>query len=123
MGKGLGNVRITIPGRPELTDLPAVIQINGVLVDDVIAGVVSQFNTKLSTKANASTVSAKADLSIIAPAYDDKSTYAVDDVVVHSGKLYICTTDVEEAEEFDSTKWQETTLVGLLQAEQTSPTK
>ena len=114
MGKGFGNVRITVPGRPELTDLPAVIQINGVLVDDVIEGVVSQFNTKLSTKANASTVSAKADLSIIAPAYDNKSTYKVDDVVVYGGKLYVCTTEVDKEEDFDSTKWQETTLVELL---------
>lgn len=114
MGKVFGNVRITIPGRPDLTDLPAVIKINGVVIDDAIEDVVSTFNTKLATKANATTVSAKADLSIIAPAYDDKSTYEVGDVVVHSGKLYQCVSDVDVAEEFDPTHWDETTLIELL---------
>lgn len=36
MGKGLGYVRLTVPGRPELGDLTAVIKIGGVLLEDVI---------------------------------------------------------------------------------------
>lgn len=36
MGKGLEYVRLTVPGRPELGDLTAVIKIGGVLLEDVI---------------------------------------------------------------------------------------
>lgn len=50
-----------------------------------------------------------------ADAYDSAQTYAVGDIVIYENKLYRCTTAVASAESFDSTKWTQTSLGGLLE--------
>lgn len=42
----------------------------------------------------------------LAETYDDTETYAVGDYCIYNGVLYKCLEDVDEAEEFDPTKWQ-----------------
>ena len=49
--------------------------------------------------------------SAIAPAYDSTKTYSVGDAVTTSGSLWKCTTAVTTAEAFDSTKWQNVSLL------------
>lgn len=49
--------------------------------------------------------------SLIANAYDDTATYAVGDYVMYGGKLYKCTTAVSTAEDFEPTKWAQTTVM------------
>lgn len=49
--------------------------------------------------------------SAIAPAYDSTKTYSVGDTVTTSGSLWKCTTAVTTAEAFDSTKWQNVSLL------------
>ena len=39
--------------------------------------------------------------------YSSSSTYAVNAIVNHDGRMYKCTTDVETPEDFDSTKWEQ----------------
>ena len=59
---------------------------------------------------NTITIADIANKAALAPAYDSTATYAVGDVVVYDKKLYICSTAVETAEAFDSTKWTEITV-------------
>ena len=59
-------------------------------------------------------VSTKANESIVADAYDNTQTYAVDDIVIYNNTLYKCTTAVMTPEDFDSTKWTATTLEELI---------
>lgn len=47
----------------------------------------------------------KANQEAIANLYDNTATYSVWDIVVYGWDRYICSTAVETAEEFDSTKW------------------
>lgn len=121
MGKGLGYVRLTVPGRNELSNLPTVLQIGGKTVEDIIEGI----NSGVATKASASTVAEKADatalltkcdLSVIASAYDATDTYAEGAVVTHDGKLYECSSAIETAEEFNADHWTQTTVVELIAA-------
>ena len=49
--------------------------------------------------------------SAIAPAYDSTKTYSVGDAVTKNGSLWKCTTAVTTAEAFDSTKWQNVSLL------------
>lgn len=51
-----------------------------------------------------------------ADAYDSTQTYAVGNIVIYENTLYRCTTAVASAESFDSTKWTQTSLGGLLEA-------
>lgn len=45
-----------------------------------------------------------------AAVYDPTKTYAVGEYVVYDGALYVCTTAVTTAEEWDADKWTETTV-------------
>lgn len=45
-----------------------------------------------------------------AAVYDSTKTYAVGEYVVYDGALYVCTTAVTTAEEWDANKWTETTV-------------
>ena len=47
----------------------------------------------------------KANQEAIANLYDNTATYSVWDIVVYGWDRYICSTAVETAEDFDSTKW------------------
>ena len=47
----------------------------------------------------------KANQEAIANLYDNTATYSVWDIVVYGWDRYVCSTAVETAEEFDSTKW------------------
>lgn len=42
----------------------------------------------------------------LAETYDDTATYEVGDYCVYNGVLYKCITAIDEAEEFDPTKWE-----------------
>ena len=50
----------------------------------------------------------------IASVYSSTKTYEVDDLVFYNGKLYKCITAITTAEDWDSTKWEETTVASLL---------
>lgn len=62
------------------------------------------------------TVGTKANLSIIAPDYNNNSTYAVGDLAIKSGKLYKCSTAIETAETWNAEHWTETTVAALIAA-------
>ncbi len=47
----------------------------------------------------------KANIGTASDTYDKTKTYAVNDIVIHDGLLYQCTTAVTTAEEFDISKW------------------
>ena len=116
-----GKYRISIAGDARLQNKPVVI------TDSEGGDVLDNMNTSyinLSGKPKVNGVplvgnktSAQlgvADLSIVAPAYDETATYEEGDVVVNSGGLYVCTTAVETAEKFDKDKWTATTIVELI---------
>ena len=63
--------------------------------------------TEVDTKVN--TV-----LSNIAPTYDSTQTYDEGDYVVYNSQLYVCNTDIQTAEDFDSSHWDSTTLTEIL---------
>lgn len=46
--------------------------------------------------------------------YDSTSTYTIGSIVVYQNKIYKCITAVEEAEEFDNTKWIEISIRELI---------
>lgn len=46
----------------------------------------------------------------LAPLYDEESTYAEGDLVMYADVLYVCTTDIEEAEEWNPEHWEQTTI-------------
>lgn len=47
---------------------------------------------------------------MVSEAYDSTATYAVGDYCIYQNTLYVCTTAVESAEAFDSTKWTPTSV-------------
>ena len=47
---------------------------------------------------------------MMSDAYDNTATYVVGDIVIYDGALYKCNTDISTAEDFDSTKWDATTI-------------
>lgn len=46
--------------------------------------------------------------------YDNTATYTVGDVVIYGNQIYKCITPVKTAEEFDSAKWQKTSLKEMI---------
>lgn len=46
--------------------------------------------------------------------YSSTSTYVVGDYCIYNNKLYVCNTAIATAEEFDSTKWTETSVDELI---------
>lgn len=42
----------------------------------------------------------------LADAYDETATYEAGDYVIYGGDLYKCLEDIDEPEEWDSTKWE-----------------
>ena len=52
----------------------------------------------------------------LADEYDNTATYAVGDIVSYGGLLYICSTAVTTAEDFDDTKWTETNMASYVQS-------
>ena len=53
-------------------------------------------------------------LTEVADAYSNLATYDLDDVVIYDNTLYVCTTAVTTAEEFDSSKWTAVTVASLI---------
>lgn len=51
-----------------------------------------------------------------APTYNNTATYAVDDLVTYNGAEYKCTTAVDTAEAFDSSKWNKISDVARLRS-------
>lgn len=75
-------------------------------VVDYISNKMTEVATDIYTKLSCTSV---------APMYDNTSTYAVDDFCMYEGddsiNLYRCTTAVTSAEDFDDSKWTETTVI------------
>ena len=46
--------------------------------------------------------------------YDNTKTYALGDIVIYQGQLYVCTTAISIAEDFDSTKWTAINLIEII---------
>lgn len=70
---------------------------------------------KLETgKIDLSNYATKTDLSTaltnLAGVYDDTLTYTVGEIVIHDNKLYRCTTAITQAEDWDSTHWESTSV-------------
>ncbi len=115
-----GHTRLTIVGRNDLKGVPAIIRIGAKVLDDIIEELRKLIDSKadqssLSGKANTSTVNSKCDLSVIAPSFSTKSTYAEGKFVIQNGKLYECTTAVEEAGSFKASNWTERTVAYLVE--------
>lgn len=57
----------------------------------------------------------KANLNLIAANYDNLTgTYNEGDYVIYNNLLYKCNTTISTAEDFDDTKWDQTTLTELI---------
>ena len=52
----------------------------------------------------------KANLTVIAEEYDGSQTYALNEICIHNGLLYRCTTAIDTAEVWDPDHWTETTV-------------
>lgn len=104
-----GKYRMSVAGEQGLQNKPISITEDG---DDYFANLDAAFDRK----ANATTVSAKCDLSVIAPTYSSKATYSEGDLVIHSGKLYAAKSDIETAEAWTEAHWDETTVAALISA-------
>jgi len=78
--------------------------------------VFENIDAALATKASATAVTKKCDLTVIAPDYDATSTYTEGEFVTHGGKLYYALGDIETAEAWTAAHWQETTIVELITA-------
>jgi hypothetical protein len=50
---------------------------------------------------------------VITDEYDSTSTYSEGDYVIYNNELYICNTDIDTPEEFDSTKWDKTNILSI----------
>lgn len=59
------------------------------------------------------------DVAIGKEAYDDTQTYSVGDYCIYNNVLYCCKVAVTTAESFNSSKWQETTVLNELNKQQT----
>ena len=51
---------------------------------------------------------------LIADEYDNTLTYSVGDCCIYDYKLYKCSTAVTAPEDFDSTKWEQKTLIEII---------
>ena len=48
--------------------------------------------------------------------YSNSSTYVVGDYCIYNNKLYVCNTAIATAEDFDSSKWTETSINGIIES-------
>lgn len=51
---------------------------------------------------------------LIANKYSSDSTYNIGDYCIYDYKLYKCNTQISVGEDFDSTKWDQTTIMAEL---------
>lgn len=51
---------------------------------------------------------------LIADKYSSDSTYNIGDYCIYDYKLYKCNTQISTGEDFDSTKWDQTTIMNEL---------
>lgn len=52
--------------------------------------------------------------SLIAEEYDSSKTYNIGDYCIYDYKLYKCNTQISTGEDFDPTKWDQTTIMDEL---------
>jgi hypothetical protein len=73
-------------------------------------------NIKANTASIASAVQSISNIiSMIAPTYNATSgTYSEGDYVIYNNNLYKCNTTISTAEDFDSSKWDSTTIMGAI---------
>lgn len=57
------------------------------------------------------------DINIGEENYDNTKTYEVGDIVRYNEKIYKCITAITTAENFDSSKWEQTNIVEIVQSE------
>lgn len=57
------------------------------------------------------------DINIGEESYDNTKTYEVGDIVRYNEKIYKCITAITTAENFDSSKWEQTNIVEIVQSE------
>lgn len=89
--------------------------IGGVVEDSTSNITYSNFTeTKVVDLATASQLSTKANESVIGDQYDSTQTYAVGDTCIYNNVLYKCTTAITQAEAWDSSHWQATTVAELV---------
>ena len=87
----------------------------------------TKINTQLTGKQNTLTAGTGIDITSdtisvtdyikdasVADEYDATATYAVGDYCIHGGLLYICTTAITVAEDWDATHWTQTNVVSQL---------
>ncbi len=63
-------------------------------------------------------LNAKEDVANIIAEYSASSTYNLGQLVRHSGYIYVCTTAIAVAEEWDSTHWTQTTMSAAIEGKQ-----
>lgn len=85
----------------------------GIEIGDIVApDIAAQTGQAADAKATATALAGKLDAQTACPEFRDDTSYAVGDVVLHSGKLYKCTANSNGA--WDPTKWVQTTLVEVM---------
>lgn len=80
------------------------------------SAVVSYTSGRLATIINV--LDTKVPLSMVAPTYDDTSTYSVGDYSIYDdgngAVLYKCNTAISTPEDFDDSKWDATTIIDII---------
>jgi len=89
------------------------VYINKVLANQPLEGTEATLNALQIANTNYKIAPAVNPTSI-ADAYDNTKTYVVGDYVFYNNTLYICSTAIETAEDFDSSKWTEIKLTNIL---------
>lgn len=113
MGKALGYVTITIQG---LGKKPVIMQVGGKNIEDIIDDINKAVSGKAAASSTTTSLNGKADLTLLAPAYSNKSTYNEGDLVTYSKKLYRAKADIETAESWTSAHWEQVTLAEVIAA-------
>lgn len=96
--------KIKLPNNTEYTIVPEILQNSGyqvslpTLTEDSTIALTSDLDSRVSTSF------------LKAPDYSSSSTYYTSQRVVHDGRLYVCTTAIQTAEEWNEEHWTEITI-------------
>ena len=83
-------------------------------VDSAIASAGGNYSAGVGLSLNNDTFSAEPTLANIAPTFSTSSTYNVGDYVIYDGVLYVCSTAVETAGNWNSSDWTQTTAMSAI---------
>ncbi len=110
---------VTLTFNEQATDMPIMIRvwIDGIgAANAEINDLTPSPNTTYSGDKIEDELDKKPDSNDIAPDYDNTQTYNPGDVVVYNNNYYITNQTINIPEDFDPTKWTETTIVEIIES-------